>query len=52
MREAGGSVEEIQTTTAGIIVSDDVSVYVKHTFMKNKRGEEKLLTQLDALFGF
>ncbi len=54
----GGSVEEIQNTTAGIIVSDDVSVYVKpardvkHTFLKNKRGMEKLLSELDALFGF
>lgn len=40
----------------GIIVSDDVSVYVKpardvkHTFIKNKRDVVKLLTQLHTLF--
>lgn len=44
-------------TTAGIIVSDDVSVYVKpardnkHTFIKNKRDVVKLLTRLHSLFG-
>lgn len=56
MGEARVQSRKSKNTTAGIIVSNDVSVYVKpardvkHTIIKNKRDVVKRLTQLDSLF--